>query len=367
MGKSKRGFKNSKDYYEYTVERKYLILTLFVLVLFILFSGGFGLVKLIKGDSHPPDERICGDGTLYDNCSITKPYFCSDGRLIELVSVCGCPDKFSNKNESCVSFYQTKPKEISLRYTVRSKIYSTDFIVYEGFENYISKVPRSIRSSPGENFSRADFKLKAINEEEQRKFLMPLVIKIQNMTNNKEDQMRIAVSIVQNIPFGASNRTSTFGNYNITHSRYPYEVLYDMEGICGEKTDLLAFLLRELGYGTAFFYYPSYNHESLGIKCPIKESLIESGYCFVETTGPSILTDNEIIYVGVGKLYENPEIYFLSDGISLGNEISEYSDADKLIQIREAIEKDGRINFFRHIEYKKLNEKYGLIKEYYGG
>jgi hypothetical protein len=367
MGDSKKSFRKYKAYYKYVVEEEYLLLTLFVFVLFLLFSGGFGLVKLIQKDISSQEKGgICGDGTLYENCSITKPYFCSEGMLIDLPSACGCPDKFSYRDGSCYSIYQTKPKEISLRYTIRGKIYSTDFIVYDGFKNYIYKVPRSIRSYPGENLSREDFKLKAMNEEEQRKFLMPLVIKIQNMTSNKDDQARIAISMVQNIPFGASNETFFFGNYNITHSRYPYEVLYDMKGVCGEKTDLLAFLLRELGYGTASFYYPLYNHESLGVRCPIKESLIESGYCFVETTGPSILTDNEINYVGIGKLYSNPEIYPLSDGISLGDKMYEYSDADSLIHIRNAVEKRGQINLFRSIKYEKLVEKYGLIREYYG-
>jgi hypothetical protein len=367
MGDSKKSFKGFKYYYELSAEKKYLLLTLFILVLLFLFSGGFGLVKFIDNKFNPQEKEICGDGTFYGNCSLTKPYFCSKGKLIDLASLCGCPDGFFVKNDSCVSIYQTKPKEISLKYTVRGKAYSTYFIVYDSFENYISKVPRSIHYSSGENSSRADFKLKTINEEKQREFLMPLVIKIQNMTNNKEDQMRIAVSIVQNIPFGASNKTSTFGSYNINYSRYPYEVLYDMQGICGEKTDLLSFLLKELGYGTAFFYYPSYNHEAVGIKCPVKESLIGSGYCFVETTGPSILTDSKLTYVGVGKLYANPEIYPLSDGISLGKNMYEYSDASKLIKIREFIEKNGWLGPLREITFRKLKEKYGLAEEYYSG
>jgi len=367
MGDTKTNLKNSNDYYKFIIERKYLIFTLFVLVLFILFTGGFGLVKIIDKNSNTPEEKICGDGALYSNCSLTKPYFCSEGKLIELVSACGCPEDFIKDDNSCISSYQTEPKEISLRYILRGEDYYIPFVVYGGFANYIFRVPRSIRYSSGENSSRVDFKLKAINEEEQRKFLMPLVIKIQNTTNNKEDQARIAISIVQNIPFGASNKTSTFGNYEVNYSRYPYEVLYDMQGICGEKTDLLAFLLREIGYGTAFFYYPSYNHEALGIKCPVKESLMESEYCFVETTGPSILTDNMMSYVGMGKLYSNPEFYFIADGISLEDDIYEYSDADKLIRIRERIEEGRRINIFKHKEYEKLFEKYGLAEEYYGG
>src|SRR3990167_6998241 len=34
--------------------------------------------------------EFCSDGTLYNTCSITKPYFCSNGALKEKCSVCGC-------------------------------------------------------------------------------------------------------------------------------------------------------------------------------------------------------------------------------------------------------------------------------------
>lgn len=361
MGDREKSF---LEYFDFSVQVKYLILTLFVLVLLFLFSGGFGLINF-DNLFHIKNE-VCGDGTLLDSCSYTKPYFCSEGKLVNLASVCGCPENLAKNNDSCISIYQTNPKELSLNYTLRGKNNSINFTVYEGFANYISKVPRSIYYSYGDNSSRADFKLKAINEEEQKRLLLPLVIEIENISSDKEDQARIAISIVQNIPFGASNKTTIFGNYIVNYSRYPYEVLYDMQGICGEKTDLLAFLLKELGYGVSFFYYPIYNHEALGIKCPIKESLTESGYCFIETTGPSILTDNKLSYVGIGKLYENPEIYFLSDGISLSKNLYEYSDADKLIKIRSLIEKNGWLGPLRERTFKKLKEKYGLAEQYYG-
>jgi hypothetical protein len=365
MGDSKADLKNSKSIYELINQRKYLILTLLVLVILILFLLLFRVFNFMENNL-PQQEKICGDGTLYSNCSDTKPYFCSEGKLIDLASFCGCPDNFVRRNDSCISVYQTEPKEIYLNYVLRGENYSFDFTVYGGFANYISKVPHSILYSSKDNSSRADFKIKVINEGEQKKLLMPLVIKIQNMTLDKEDQARIAISVVQNIPFGASNKTSSFGKYEINYSRYPYEVLYDMGGICGEKTDLLAFLLKEIGYGTAFFYYPSENHEAVGLKCPVKESLIKSGYCFVETTAPSIITDNKISYAGLGKLSSNPEVYLISEGESIGNNLYEYSDANKLIRIRSSIERNGWLGPLREKTFEKLKEKYGLAQTYYG-
>lgn len=362
----KSDLRGSNNYYIFSTEKKYLVLTLFVLILLILFSGGFGLVDLIEEKISPPEENSCGDGTPYNDCSVTEPYFCLEGKLIDLSSVCGCPDGFIRKDNTCFSSYETNSKKVYLKYTFHGESYSTDFRVYEGFADYISKVPRSISYSPGDSSSRLDFKLKAINEEEQRKFLIPFVIKIQNITNDKEDQVRIAISMVQNIPFGVSNKTFFFGNSKLNYSRYPYEVLYDMEGICGEKTDLLAFLLREMGYGVSFFYYLEENHEALGISCPIQNSLIESGYCFVETTGPSIITDNKISYVGIGKLSSTPEIYLINRGKALGENIEEYKDAERLIRIRSSVEEYGIIGPIDRRIRDKIEIKYGLAEKYYG-
>jgi hypothetical protein len=363
----KSGLKYLKDNYYISSQKKYLIFTLFVLVLLILFSGGFGLVDFLDKNLQQSKKNVCGDDTPYNICSSVKPYFCLNGEFVDLASACGCPKNFVKKNNLCISPYQKNPKTIHLKYTLRGEDYMLDFVVYGDFADYVSKVPRSIYYADGDISSRVDFKLKAINEEEQKKFLMPLVVKIQNITSDKEDQARIAISLVQNIPFGASNKTLVFGSSKLNYSRYPYEVLYDMEGICGERTDLLAFLLREIGYGTASFYYPSYNHEVLGIKCPIKESLIRSGYCFVETTGPSIITDSEISYIGVGRLYSSPEIYPISDGISLGENLQEYSDARKLIGIRDFIDKNGWLGPLKDRTLEKLKQKYGLVDEYNSG
>jgi hypothetical protein len=359
--------KEAKDYlierYNSIRNKKYFIV-ISILSLILLVSV---FVLILSLSSKDISIEKCGDGTEYNACSNVKPYFCSEGKLIEMVSLCGCPENYINKDNSCTSIYKINPRTISLKYTLRGEDYLTDFIVYEGFANYAYEIPRSISYSNNENFSRADFKIRTINEEEQRAFIIPLAIQIQNITLDKEDQLRIAISIVQNIPFGYSNKTSLFGKYEVNHSRYPYEVLYDMQGICGEKTDLLALLLKEMGYGTAFFYYPSYNHEALGIKCPIEESIIYSGYCFVETTGPSIITDNKITYVGFGKLFENPEIYILSEGESLNKDLYEYLDAEKLIRIRDSVWENGWLGPLNKKALEKLKDKYGLADRYYRG
>lgn len=307
---------------------------------------------------------ICGDGTLHGDCSLRKPYFCAEGKLVERASLCECPEGLSQEENLCISRYQTNPKNITLNYILRGEKKEINFTVYEGMVNYISELPKSILYLEGSNKSRADFKLRDINEKEQRNLLLPLITKIQNIEKNKEEQVRIAISIVQNIPYGNSEKIVNVKSTKLNYSRYPYEVLYDMQGVCGEKTELLAFLLKEIGYGIRLFYNSQENHESLGIKCPLEHSFFESGYCFIETTGPSIITDSQITYAGGLKLSSVPEIIPLFEGDSLGDDLYEYKDAEDWMNIRNKLEQDDGLKVFDNIKKNKLIEKYGLVEVY---
>lgn len=367
MVKKQEAIENVSDKtISFSISRKHLIFLMIFILVVVLFFTGSSLIKGIK-EKIFTGTASCGDGTFYETCSINKPYFCLDGELIENSFNCGCPENFVKSNGNCVSNYETGEKEIVLKYFLEGQQYYLDFVVYDGVDDYLSGLPQSINYLQGEIASRSDFKLQKIDEEIQRDFLLPLVVKIQNSAPEKEEQMRIAVSLVQNIEFGQSNETILFGETELNYSRYPYQVLYDEEGICGEKTELLAFLLRELGYGVSFFYYGEENHEAFGIKCPVEKSFMNSGYCFVETTAPSIIGDNEIEYVGIGKLNSVPDIFLISDGLSLGNNLYEYKDSEKMKKIRNSIEKDGKLNFFEKRTLENLKEKYGLVEDYYSG
>ena len=332
--------------------------------LIILFFAGFLL--LIAGILLPllKLKFTCGDETAYGQCSINKPYFCSSGILIEKASICGCNSNLSLTGDSCVSKYQEETKKITLNYILRGEEKEINFLLYKKMANYLSNLPASISPKNGENLSRATFKLRNINNEEQRNLLIPLVVRIQNLAKDKTEQIRIAVSIVQKIPFGASNKTFIFGNNILNYSRYPYETLYERQGICGEKSELLAFLLKELGYEVVLFYNAFENHESVGIKCPLSYSYKKTGYCFVETTGGAIISDSGIIYTGIGRIYSEPEIILISKGKSLGTNLYEYKDADDLKKMRNAIEDNDGLNIVQNNRMKELEKKYGLEKSY---
>jgi len=314
---------------------------IFLFVIFAFFFIGIIGFLLESPRSVFYKDNLCGDGSLENTCSLNKPYFCSNSLLIGKASVCGCDKNSTLFGDSCFSEFQLEPKEITMKYVLRGKEYEINYTVYKGMTDYISALPVFINYKGNESPSRADFKLRNLDEAEQRKLLLPLVVEIQNRAHEKEEQARIAISVAQNLEWGFSDKETVYRGTKLPYSRYPYEVLYDSQGVCGEKSELLVFLLREIGYGVVIFYNQEENHESVGIKCPIEKSWHESGYCFVETTGPSIITDNSIEYVGGLKIESEPEILFISDGDSLSGDMYEYGDAEKLADIKESVNGDS--------------------------
>ena len=333
---------------------KYFPILIVVVVLLTVLAFGLGSSS-VKKQATP----TCGDGTFYSSCSLVKPYFCSQGNLIEDASVCGCAANMTRRGNSCISSYQTGPKNLTLNYVLDGKPGEINLTVYEGMDKYLETVSRSAFYSGSEQPQRSDFELKSMNEPQQKNLLLPFVERIQNITTNRDDQVRIAISIVQNIPYGFSNRTIYLGgNLSVNYSRYPYEVLYENQGTCSEKSALLAFILRQMGYGVALFHYGPENHEAIGIKCPVEDSLGNSGYCFVETVGPSIITDNKLTYVNGITLRSTPEVTPLSQGASIGN-WQEFRDAQQLEQLMQ-----WRLPIVGQWQLNRLEKKYGLGGEY---
>ncbi len=54
-----------------------------------------------------PDMQNCSDGTIHDNCSISKPLFCENGVLVERCVVCGCPEGYEcDQSQGCSQAYK---------------------------------------------------------------------------------------------------------------------------------------------------------------------------------------------------------------------------------------------------------------------
>jgi hypothetical protein len=351
----KGGAKNSSS------NRKFKLFFLFLFILIIIIGIIFLLFIFPKSNSNVTAIPTCGDGSFYNTCSLDKPYYCYKGILTENVLSCGCPDVLTKQGLTCVSLYQSGSESLNLSYVLDGINGGINFVAYSGLVTYLSTLPESIIYGDGQQPLRADFKLMRIDEPNQDALIMPLVKDIENLApNDKTDQARIAISLVQNIPWGSSGETIPFGRNSVNYSRYPYTVLYDNQGLCGEKSELLVTLLKDLGYGVALFYYPQENHEAVGIKCPIQNSLNGTGYCFVETSGPAIISDSSIIYENGITLTSLPEIVLISNGISLPEGMYEYNDAKTLANLRN----QGNLNFLSSYQFGQLETKYGLSKVY---
>ena len=310
-----------------------------------------------SSSSRTPGQKVCGDGSPYGTCSSEKPYYCNSGTLVPSPEVCGCPFNSTKEGNSCLSGFKTDPKNAAFSYTLLGKEGTINATLYGGLVNYLSSLPESITYYNGEQPTRADFTFLRINEPNQEAFMNSLVAGIQNAApNNTVDQVRIAVSLVQNIPWGSSNQTVDFRNLSIDYARYPYQVLYDNQGVCGEKSELLAYILRNMGYGVALFYYPAENHEAVGIKCPVQYSLDGTGYCFVETSGPSIISEDNLIYADGVRLTSTPQLIVISNGTSLPANLPEYSDAKTM----ESLMSQSWLSPLAKSNLLNLEKKYGI-------
>jgi hypothetical protein len=301
----------------------------------------------------------CGDKTPYNQCSLNRPFYCLNGTLTYNSSYCGCPLNEVSQGNSCISIFEKSPKIQEFKYVLRGSDPSINFTVYGGLNDYLAGLSRYYTCNPACP-SENDLWLKFIDENSQSKYLNDLVDEIRSRTTNKDDQARIAISLVQNIPYDFR------GLYDSTlNNRYPYEVIYDNKGVCGEKSWLLAYMLRNLGYGVALLSYKVENHMALGIKCPLNYSYLNTGYCFVETTVPSIVTDYEGDYMNVTKLSSNPDVIVISDGASFDSVSEEYNDAQKFIKINEmSISSGGVLDDYNYYTWRNLVSKYGIKIRY---
>ena len=218
----------------------------------------------------------------------------------------GINDFFSNFTFNTLSTnyssYQINPKTVNL-YRVG------EFTVYQGVNDYLANQERSISyyyTPP----TTKDFIMRDLDNKIQQFYLDSLVIKIKNLTNDPNEQARISIRLVQNIPYD----WSAFNTNNV-EGRYSYEVLYDMEGVCMEKADLMAYLLRGMGFGVAIFEYNKENHRAVGIKC--NNGNYRSNYCFIEPTDIYPISQIPSDYVGGADIKNaNPEIIVISDGMT---------------------------------------------------
>jgi len=254
----------------------------------------------------------CSDETPNGQCSTNNSFYCKNGSLVVAVDICG----YAGDTSQCDQ-YKTGPKTISyVYYTPYTGQKNIFFTYYKGLNDYLASLPKSLYYNIGEpEPTKRDFIIRDLNNTCQREALLPLITEIKNITGNPTEQAKIAIDIVQ------KEIIYDFGGTTVPNptDKYPYEVLYTRKGICGDKSKLLAFMLRELNFGVALFDFDSENHRAVGIKCPLEpldHSYHKTGYCFIESTVPTLLWDKGIFYFGLpyGEPTSEPEVIPISDG-----------------------------------------------------
>jgi hypothetical protein len=198
------------------------------------------------------------------------------------------------------------------------------------------------------------FYLTLLQHDEQKKALKPLVNSIKYLgKRNQYDDLRIATNLVQQIPYGKIK------NYQ-ERRFYPYEVLYNQCGVCEDKSILLAFLLKELGYGVVLLEFETERHMAVGIKVPEEFSYKKTGYAFVETTQPNIISDCHCDYVNTGKLTSAPSIIPVSDGKTFKGVQDECRDA---CEWNDILSRGRVLDQYHFSRFQFLTNKYGMTKK----
>jgi hypothetical protein len=343
------------------VSSKIFYFVLGILIILVVF--------LLSALSYSPSPQkyhyeFCGDGTFSSQCSLTKPYLCVNQTLVENDSYCGCPDNFQFNGTACESKYDNLSKNLVFNYLLDGVNRSLDFRFRNSVLNYLLNLSPYKVYPVNETPRLSDLKLAKIDNPVQSSFLMPLVIKIENLyPNSKDMQAKAAVSFVQDIPYSNQSNFALFFGTKVEVGKYPYQVLGDDNGSCESKSELLAYMLKQMGFGVVLFYFPSEDHESVGIKCPVEYSYLGTGYCFIETTMPSPISFSEGLYLGdngVERLSSTPQIIMVSNGISLSGNISDYSDAKLLGSLSNQIINSGSLNPLQESQMSSLRKKYGL-------
>ena len=349
--------KSRRSHHYFLPKLSYFIIGLLIVSLTLI---NIGSVSLFSDNSNTISQSISGSAkNSVSDSSISTNYISPQPVVILPTN----RPTLSSLQTVATSVQETGLTARSFAYVLRGKSGTVNVNLYTSVYSEISSrlspaacVRYNSDSSPCNDGEIRQYYLKYIDDSTQKKYLYSLVQSIKSRSSNKDDQARIAISLVQQIPYDYSRLYSS--SFKM---RSPYEVLYDNKGVCSEKTLLLAYLLKELGYGVVLFEFPSQSHMAIGIKSSNQYDFRDSGYAFVETAAPSIPTDSQGDYVGVGKLTSTPKIYTVSDGISFDSISEEYRDSQSFNQIEAMSKNSGGVldqNYYNI--WLAVVQKYGL-------
>lgn len=252
------------------------------------------------------------------------------------------PNNLTNLN-ACKNFSKENPEIKVFKYFLNGEEGEISATLYPGLNKCLDKLKQKTGCPKCSHVEQEDQDDKnVIDNIVQSKYLKELSTKIQEITPDKNDQARIAISMVQNLPF-EKNDKSTYD--------YPYEVAFNQTGICNETAKLIILLLRDLGFETAMLTFEKDNHQAAGIKCDLNYSYQNSGFCFAEATTRAIITDP------IG-LKSDARIHQISQGLTF-DASKDYMDSQDFIYLLGNKEKLDSAQLTRLAELKK---SYGITR-----
>jgi len=241
--------------------------------------------------------------------------------------------------------FKQSPKTTSYPYVVDGNRKSISFTTYGGLSDYFSKKGHSYHYDP-----EKEVVMPLLENEYQDDNVRPLIELIRKSSTNPDEQSKIAISLVQHIPYNWNKYYGTSMDWF-----YPYETLYNNKGVCADKSLLLAYLLNELGYDTVLFEFSG--HMAVGVKCSSNYGFYDTGYAFIETTRPTIITYVPDTYMSGFKVSSNPHIIHLNGGKKVLDVSTEYRDAIKMKQLQAMGEV---LDQSHYAEWLRLSNNYDL-------
>ena len=241
--------------------------------------------------------------------------------------------------------YRQSPKTTSFSYVIDGNQRSMNFTTFGGLSDFFSSKSHSYHYDPDTGVI-----MDLLENEVQNENMRLFIDMIRKRSITSDDQAKIAISLVQRIPYNGNRYSRT-----ATEWYYPYETVHNDKGSAADKSVLLAYILNELGFETVLFEFPS--HMAVGVKASSKYSFYDTGYAYIETTRPTIITYEPDAGYGGFSISQNPRIIHLSGGRRVLDVTTEYGDARRMKQL-EAM--GGNLNQSYRAELSKISDKYDL-------
>jgi len=283
---------------------------------------------------------------------------------VVLLVITGCVlGGFTQKTTDMTS----DPVNYTFKYILYGHPDEINITLYKGVYIYFSK--RDTQLYVG---YEKDTYTEVITNPEQEYYMKNILDAIKAKSNNTEDQARIAINLVQRMNYTVEDE------YRVA---YPYEVLYRNGGVCSERSILLAYLLKNIGYDTVLMGFRNENHMAVGIKTKPVYTYKNTGYAFIETTNTNIITYSDGSYPNpklelyaeqnippedypegyantTVKLESTPELIPVSSGMEFNNLSKDYADAWNYTDLGST--PNGTVSPSNYNQWQFINWYYGL-------